>query len=131
MSTAAIVGAAVAVLAAVIGAVSLLLVERRKRIEENRKLAIRAYGVARTAWDQAQINDVTESVRHDKFKELRRGLVEIKLLVGKKVQTKDFQTLIALLDLDLLSPAHVVELALARTIWPQADEQIQELLAPS
>lgn len=131
MSAAAIVGAAVVVLAAATGAVSLWLSDRRKRIEENRKSAIGAYGVARTAWDQAQINDVTESVRREKFKEVRRGLVEIKLLVGKKIQTKDFQTLIALLDLDLLSPVHAVELAMARTIWPQVDEQIQELLAPS
>jgi signal transduction histidine kinase len=131
MSTAAIVAAAVAIAVALIGAVSLWLSDRRKRIEENRQRAIEAYRGVRTAWDQAQIADVTLGVRREKLQEARRGLVEIELLIGRKVQTKEMGQLLALLDQDLLSPAHAVEFALTKTIWPEVEKQLYAVLMPS
>jgi hypothetical protein len=131
MSTATIVAAAVAIAVALIGAVSLWLSDRRKRIEENRQRAIEAYRRVRTAWDQAQIADVTLGVRLEKLQEARRGLVEIELLIGRKVQTKEMRQLLALLDQDLLSPAHAVEFALTKTIWPEVEKQLYAALMPS
>jgi|SRR5689334_2304097 len=129
MSAGAVAGVAVVILAALIAAVSLWLSDRRKKSEENRRLAIVAYGQARTAWDQAQISEVTFAVRSEKLGEARRRLVEVKLLVGTDVQTQELEALISLLDTDLLAPANNVDFALARTIWPQVEGQIYEKLA--
>lgn len=129
MSAGAVAGVAVVILAALIAAVSLWLSDRRKKSEENRRLAIVAYGQARTAWDQAQIGEVTFAVRSEKLGEARRRLVEVKLLVGTDVKTQELETLIALLDTDLLAPANNVDFALAKTIWPQVEGQIYEKLA--
>jgi len=128
MSAGAVAGVAVVILAALITAVSLWLSDRRKKSEENRRLAIVAYGQARTAWDQAQIGEVTFAVRSEKLGEARRRLVEVKLLVGTDVQTQEMETLVALLDTDLLTPANNVDFALAKTIWPQVEGQIYERL---
>jgi hypothetical protein len=128
MSAGAVAGVAVVILAALIAAVSLWLSDRRKKSEENRRLAIVAYGQARTAWDQAQISEVTFAVRSEKLGEARRRLVEVKLLVGTNVQTQEMETLVALLDTDLLTPANNLDFALAKTIWPQVEGQIYERL---
>lgn len=128
MSTGAVVGVAAGILAALITAVSLWLSDRRKKKEENRRLAITAYGTARIAWDQAQISEVTLAVRSEKLGEARRRLVEIKLLVGTLVQTQELETLIALLDTDLLAPANAVDFALAKTIWPEVEAQMHTTL---
>lgn len=129
MSAGAVAGVAVGILAALIAAVSLLLSDRRKKREENRRLAIVAYGQARIAWDQAQIGEVTFAVRSEKLREARRRLVEVKLLVGTDLRTQELETLIALLDTDLLAPVNSVDFALAKTIWPQIEAQIYEKLA--
>jgi hypothetical protein len=129
MSAGAVAGVAVVILAALIAAVSLGLSDRRKKKEENRRLAIVAYGQARIAWDQAQVGEVTLAVRSEKLGEARRRLVEVKLLVGTGVQTQEMETLIALLDTNLLAPINNVDYALAKTIWPQVEAQIYEKLA--
>ncbi len=129
MSTGAVAGLVVAVLTAFIAAASLWLSDRRKKKEENRRLAITAYGKARTAWDQAQIGEVTLAVRSEKLGEARRRLVEVKLLVGTAVQTQELETLIALLDTDLLAPTNDVDFAVAKTIWPEVEAQMYGALA--
>lgn len=128
MSTGVVVGAAVGILAALIAAVSVFLSDRRKKKEENRRLAITAYGKARIAWDQAQVNEVTLAVRSEKLGEARRRLVEVKLLVGGAVQTQALETLIALLDTDLLASANAVDFALTKTIWPEVEAQMYATL---
>jgi hypothetical protein len=129
MSVGAVAGVAAGILAALIAAASLWLSDRRKKKEENRRLAIIAYGYARTAWDQAQIGEVTFAVRREKLGEARQRLVEVKLLIGTGAQTQELETLVALLDTDLLAPTNNVDFALAKTIWPQVEAQIYKKLA--
>lgn len=130
MTTAQIVGVAALIVVALIAAVSLKLSDGRKHKEENRKKGIEAYRSARTSWDQAQVEEITLPVRREKLTEVRRGLIEIKLLVGSDVETREFSDLVNLLDGDLLGPGSEARFQQAQALWPQVEAQIQDTLAP-
>jgi hypothetical protein len=128
MSLAAVVGVAAVVVVALIGAISLLRSDRRKGKEESRRKGIEIFREARTSWDQAQLVEITESVRRAKLQEVRASLVSVQLLVGSSMKTKEFEDLLALLEQDPLADGGV-NLATAKVLWPTAERQIRAALA--
>lgn len=127
MSLSAVAAVVVVIAAALIGAISLWRSDRRKSKEENRRKGIGIFHEARTSWDQAQVVEVTESVRRAKLQEARAGLVSIRLLIG--LDTKEIADLLALLEGDPLAEGGV-NLATAEVLWPTVEGQIHTALAP-
>lgn len=128
MSLAAVVGVAAVVVVALIGAISLLRSDSRKGKEESRRKGIEIFREARTSWDQAQLVEITESVRRAKLQEVRASLVSVQLLVGSSMKTKEFEDLLALLEQDPLADGGV-NLATAKVLWPTVERQIRTALA--
>jgi hypothetical protein len=128
MSLAAIIAAGVVIAGALIGVISLWRSDRRKSKEENRRKGIEVFRETRISWDQAQFEEITDSVRRAKLHEVRAGLVTVQLLIGSKIKTKEFGDLLALLEHDPLE-ASGVNLATARVLWPTVEEQIRAALA--
>jgi hypothetical protein len=128
MSLGVVAGLVVVIVAALIAAISLWRSDRRKSKEESRRKGIEVFREARTAWDQAQFVEVTESVRRAKLQETRAGLVTIQLLVGSSIKTQEFGDLLALLDDDPLA-AGGVNLATAKVLWPTVEGQIHAILS--
>jgi hypothetical protein len=118
---------AAVVVAALIGAISLLRSDRHKGKEESRRKGIEIFREARTSWDQAHL-EITESVRRAKLQETRASLVAVQQLVGSDIETREFGQLLALLEEDLL-PHGGVNLATAKVIWPTVEKQIHAALA--
>lgn len=131
MSTAQVVAAAVVIGGALIALIASRLSDHYKTKDDNRKRGINAYSETRTAWDQAQIDEIVWAVRREKLQEVRRGLVEIKLLVGRDIQTPEFEELIALLDGRLTEAGADGLLAKAQTLWPKVEKQIHTTLIAS
>lgn len=130
MSTAEVAVAAV-IGAALISLIATRLSDRHKSKDDNRKRGIEAYGKTRTAWDQAQIDEIIWVVRREKLQEVRRGLVEIKLLVGSSIQTQEFEKLTGLLDGQLPEAEASGLLAQVRALWPRVEKQIHKALIAS
>lgn len=128
MSLGAVAAVAVVIVAALIGAISLLRSDRRKSREESRRKGIEIFREARTSWDQAQFVEITDSVRRARLQEVRASLVSVQLLVGSSMKTRKFEDLLALLEHDPLANGGV-NLATAKVLWPAVEGEIRAALA--
>ena len=129
MSQGVIVAGCVAIAVALIGAVSLWRSDRRKGKQDARLRGIDTFREARTAWDQAQLVEVEESVRLQKLREARASLVSLQQFIGPEIQTVEMNRLTVLIDGDPFA-GDGVDFAAAQTIWPTVEAQVHKRLSP-